>query len=486
MAQNIFCGEGAMQQFLDPREHVTPLVELPIYLNPYYQDWVKIFLKLQTFLPLGNIKSISARGMLQNGLQSAGESPLHTLVENSSWNTAFSLAVLGRSMWIPHMRAWISNETTPWKLKLLQIFGVHPVVNQEQICPNPNDKKSWIYKAKKEWEQEWWFNPDQYHNLANPQIHYDLTGKQIWNQVRDLDSEYHFQIFCAGLGTTGTFIGISKYLKDQKSDFFALWVVRKPNNPISGPRTRKLLQQIGFDWESMVDGMQEVSSKQAYETSLNLIRSGLVVWPSSGMAVAGLFNHLQEMKDTWELQKKVEKDWILSAIVVCPDGPYPYFDEYFKYCEASLFPSIENQYLLLEKRHINSDDIDENLFWIDALFAYEELYTLESRNNVLTSQFNPNLVLNSELVLVDLRSEAEFDHVHLVWATHMDFDELQPNAFDNYFWKKIVLLCQYGKKSSYLAQKLNKDWFQVSSILWWLVSWSDLWLPRIVAEECKL
>gem|GEM_PF-6616231 len=46
--------------------------------------------------------------------------------------------------------------------------------------------------------------------------------------------------------------------------------------------------------------------------------------------------------------------------------------------------------------------------------AYEELYTLESRNNVLTSQFNPNLVLNSELVLVDLRSEAEFDHVHLV------------------------------------------------------------------------
>gem|GEM_PF-6352635 len=45
---------------------------------------MKIFLKLQTFLPLGNIKSISARGMLQNGLQSAGESPLHTLVENSS------------------------------------------------------------------------------------------------------------------------------------------------------------------------------------------------------------------------------------------------------------------------------------------------------------------------------------------------------------------------------------------------------------------
>jgi hypothetical protein len=59
-----------LEDFLNPYHHLTPLVELPADLNPYAQDGVRVFLKLQTFLPLGNIKSLSARGMLHQAKES--------------------------------------------------------------------------------------------------------------------------------------------------------------------------------------------------------------------------------------------------------------------------------------------------------------------------------------------------------------------------------------------------------------------------------
>lgn len=74
-------------------------------------------------------------------------------MENSSGNTAFSLAVLGRSMGIPKMRAWVSQEIIKGKLQLLQLFGVEAVVHAEQICPNPQDPRSGIVKAREEGKQ---------------------------------------------------------------------------------------------------------------------------------------------------------------------------------------------------------------------------------------------------------------------------------------------------------------------------------------------
>jgi len=100
---------------------------------------------MQTFLPLANVKSISARGML-NQVQNISQ--YKGLVENSSGNTAFSLAVLGRLFGIERMKARVSNEVTEGKLKLLQLFGVQCCINKEQICPNPKDPESGIQKAK--------------------------------------------------------------------------------------------------------------------------------------------------------------------------------------------------------------------------------------------------------------------------------------------------------------------------------------------------
>lgn len=135
-------------------------------------------------------------------------------------------------MGIPRMRAWVSQEITKGKLQLLQLFGVEAVVHAEQICPNPQDPNSGIIKAKEEGKQAGRYNPDQYHNIANPQIHARVTGKQLAEQLQSLQDEISLCFFCAGLGTTGTFIGTSETLKAYFPTLSALGVVRKPNNPI--------------------------------------------------------------------------------------------------------------------------------------------------------------------------------------------------------------------------------------------------------------
>src|SRR5258708_39417802 len=91
---NVFTGTNSVLDFLNPDNNPpTPLVEIPQNLNPFYKDGVKIFAKLMNMTPLGNVKSLPALNMLLN---KKNLSEINTLVENSSGNTVFSLAVIGR------------------------------------------------------------------------------------------------------------------------------------------------------------------------------------------------------------------------------------------------------------------------------------------------------------------------------------------------------------------------------------------------------
>ena len=119
-----------------------------------------------------------------------------------------------------------------------------------------------------------------------------------------------------------------------------------------------------------MDVLVEVSSKQAYESSLALIRAGFLVGPSSGMALQGLFLHLAELKALGQLSPFSKKP--MAAVVICPDGPYPYLDEYFTYCDAELFPEVLNQELLLESSSLGLDSFANTLR--ESKKVFEKLY----------------------------------------------------------------------------------------------------------------
>ena len=87
----------------------------------------------------------------------------------------------------------------------------------------------------------------------------------------------------------------------------------------------------------------------AYRNSLQLSRRGIVVGPSAGFALAGLLQYLREKKKSGALDGLRERNGEIQCVFICPDSPIPYLDEYFKCLQASEFPAIQNEELLINR-----------------------------------------------------------------------------------------------------------------------------------------
>lgn len=153
--------------------------------------------------------------------------------------------------------------------------------------------------------------------------------------------------FCAGLGTTGTLIGNARFLKAKNLALKIVGAIRAPDNYVPGVRTEDLLKVVDFDWRCHVNHMEFVQTKASYISSMSLSRNGIL---AGGQALVGLLNHLKDLKKNNQLdamRRSVDDE--ITCVFPCPDGPMPYLDEYFKYIDASHFPSIKNEEILVNK-----------------------------------------------------------------------------------------------------------------------------------------
>ena len=342
---NVFKGKQALRDFLNPGKHpYLPLVELPPQLNPLAADRVRIFAKLMTFSPLANVKALPAYNMMRE-LSRRGElEGVNRAIESSSGNTVSSIALAARQFGIGQTRSFVPHEISWHKLLMLQFFGVKPIVNQEPPFPDPADARSGVCKARALGKKKGWVNPGQYDNPDNPKSHEKWTAKQIWKQTNG-----RVNVFCAGLGTTGTLIGTAKALKRKNRSVQVVGVMREDDNYVPGVRTRGLLELIGFDWQSQVDAVEKVKTEPSYRASMELSRNGIVVGPSAGFALAGLLNFLNRHKAAGTLDQLRRRDRDIVCVFVCPDSPIPYLEEYFEYLRPSDFPAVENEELLVNK-----------------------------------------------------------------------------------------------------------------------------------------
>ena len=473
MENNVYSGKQGLYDYLNPHNAITPLVELPPSLNPFYDDGVRVSLKMMSTTPLANVKSLPAWNMLEQAKISGSLKGIHTMIENSSGNTVYSLGILGKIFGIPNTKAVASHQISKGKLKLLQFFGVQPLINEEPICPDPSDPTSGIFKAKK-WAQEQGglFNPGQYDNIANPNVHSEITGPQIWKQTNG-----DIQIFCSSLGTTGTMVGTASFLKQQRETVRTVGVVRSKNNPVPGPRTKNLLNEIAFDWKSVSDDVVEIGTVESYSQSLNLCRNGLLVGPSTGFNLQGLYKSLLNKKESGELDSLKNGDGIINAVVIACDTPFPYFDEYFYYLDDDDFPEIENEELLLiddeEPQGIGQDievSIDE---FINQAYGAE-------RNKFIDLELS-QIKKSDDVAILDIRSEEMFNHFHVphsIWA-----DSKKETTFD-FKSKKVFVICQRGVSSLYYVQRLRDDGVDAHSIEGGTIEWSYHDLPRERAGVC--
>ena len=316
---NVFSGPNALLDLHNPDNHPPlPLVELDKALNPFRDAGVRIYAKLMYLLPLMNLKSLVALNMLIEAKASDKLEGVHTLVEGTSGNTGVAEVVLGRLMGIAQTRVLVPWDIAIGKLDMLRLFGAIP----ELIQDLPGDTA--ITKARAMGEQEGWLNLAQYENEANPAAHAKWTANQIWHQLGP-----KLTVFCAGLGTTGTFVGSSRFLKEVSGDSVAcVAAVCQLDQAVPGVRSLERLKEIAFNWRERCDAVVEVDTKAAFRNSLKMCRVGILAGPSSGFAHESLVRFIGEQRDSGKLDKLRNKDGEVVAAFVCGDTPFPYLDKY--------------------------------------------------------------------------------------------------------------------------------------------------------------
>jgi cysteine synthase B len=179
----------------------TPLVGLPKLSS---SPGVRLWAKLESHNPTGSVKDRIARAMVDDAEKSGRLAPGATLIEPSSGNTGIALALIARVRGYNLVVVMPAN-TSLERRQLLDAYGAEVVLSPAEEGSNGSIRMA----ERMVGEHPDWVMLYQYGNAANAQAHYETTGPEIW---RDLPEVTHF---VAGLGTTGTLMGVARYLKEQ-------------------------------------------------------------------------------------------------------------------------------------------------------------------------------------------------------------------------------------------------------------------------------
>jgi cysteine synthase A len=331
-SKKVFEGENAIIDFLNPKSlGITPLIELPASVNHFKKDKVRIFIKLAQFVPLMNIKSLSSWHML-SGIPEKDIKQIKHLVEYSSGNTVFSLALLSKHFGIPQMHAIITPDVPDHKKKLLKLAGAELLISDGPRSPDVASQIGGVYEAKVLGSQEGWLNMNQYINKNSPLASELYIGRELWEQLGN-----KMTIFISSIGTAGTVFGVGKFLKSKNKNILIGVASIKRGSSIPGPRGEDAIGKLGFPWASVVDTTMPINQESAFEQSLNLIRLGLLVGPSTGMQLAMINKIVAKMKKDKTLGKYRNKNGEVVITFIGADTMFPYVDDYFSILPKKYF-----------------------------------------------------------------------------------------------------------------------------------------------------
>ena len=282
----------------------TPVIDISA-LSP--KPNVKILAKLEGRNPAGSVKDRIAYSLIEaaerDGILIPGK-PGQILIEPSSGNTGIALAMVCRLRGY-HLKVVLPSNVSPERRQLLLAWGAEIIDS-----PGSEGSNGAVRLAQKlSAENSDWVFLYQYANPANPMAHYTTTGPEI---LRDVPEVTHF---VAGLGTSGTLMGVGKYLKEHKPAT-QIWAIEPPSGEmVDGLRNLDdgYIPPIFIDagGEAMLDRKVIVRPKESIEWTRRMTEVGLFVGISSGAIMSGAVKCANTIADDQEAT---------IVTIACDDG----------------------------------------------------------------------------------------------------------------------------------------------------------------------
>ena len=260
----------------------TPLLQLENYKEENKLE-ANLIAKLEYFNPLGSVKDRVANAMIETAIKEGKINKDTVIIEPTSGNTGIGLAFVTATKGL-RLILTMPETMSIERRRIVSALGAEVV-----LTPGVEGMKGAIAKAealKEEYGNA--FIPQQFENEANPKIHFETTGPEIW---RDTDGKV--DIFVAGVGTGGTVTGIGKYIKSQNPNAKIVAVEPATSAVLSGhkPGPHKI-QGIGAGFVpkvldlDIVDEIIPVENEDAFNASRAVAKAeGLLVGISSGASI---------------------------------------------------------------------------------------------------------------------------------------------------------------------------------------------------------
>ncbi len=289
----------------------TPLLRLTRMGREF--TGVELHAKAEWVNPGGSVKDRAALSMILDGEQSGLLRPGKVILDATSGNTGISYAMLGAARGY-RVRLCLPKNASPERRKILRAYGA------ELILTDPAEGTDGaIRKARELFEENpfLYFYPDQYNNPANWQAHFRTTAEEIWNQTAGRATH-----FIAGLGTSGTFVGTSRRLRELNPKI--RMISFQPDSGFHGIEGLKHMAtaiQPGIYDPTIADEDLAVSTEASYDMVKRLAREeGILVGISSGAALAACYQVAGRLKEKGE-------GGVL--VTVFPDNADKYLSENF-------------------------------------------------------------------------------------------------------------------------------------------------------------
>ncbi|ANB04516.1 pyridoxal-5'-phosphate-dependent protein subunit beta [Streptomyces ambofaciens] len=431
----------------------TPLVRIDPAVHGLRN--IDLYAKLEMLNPFGSVKDRPAWHMARPHLEgaAAGEG---TVVELSSGNTAKALALLA-GMHGLRFKSVTNRMRVPEIKELLLLLGAEiEELPGRSECLDPTDTDdplTHFHQALSE-PGSTYLHTDQYFNPRNVEAHAAGTGPEI---VKDLDGRAP-DWFVACVGTAGSSTGVARVLREHDPDVRVLGLVAHKSDFIPGIRTIDEVHQVGLFDPATYDTIESVTSGEALDGMLTLVRRcGILSGPTGGAAYQGAVRHLRDADSALDGSGRRET----AVFIVCDRA-----ESYLSYVRARRPELLGRAVRGHTLASLTEDDVRAEALSVGVEAA---------RRRIAEGDPGP--------LVVDLRSPHAYAALHIEGSVNIVdelFEELVRGGLP--FGKRtpVLLACPVGEKSLRYAALLTRMGHpEVRSLAGGIVAWRDAGAPLV-------